>query len=37
MAVIMEEIRGRKFLVLIDESRDVSIKERIAMVLMLLW
>ena len=26
MSVIMDEIRGRKFSVLIDESRDVSIK-----------
>ncbi|RLM84433.1 hypothetical protein C2845_PM04G11050 [Panicum miliaceum] len=27
-AVIMDEIRGRRFSVLIDESRDVSIKEQ---------
>ncbi|KAJ1690536.1 hypothetical protein LUZ63_014691 [Rhynchospora breviuscula] len=33
MAVAMDEIRGRKFSVLIDESRDVSIKEQMAMIL----
>ncbi|KAJ4786892.1 zinc finger MYM-type-like protein [Rhynchospora pubera] len=33
MAVVMDEIRGRKFSVLIDESRDVSIKEQMAMIL----
>ncbi|KAJ1275611.1 hypothetical protein BS78_05G148400 [Paspalum vaginatum] len=33
MAVIMDEISGRKFSVLIDESRDVSIKEQMAMIL----
>ncbi|KAG2622341.1 hypothetical protein PVAP13_3NG269500 [Panicum virgatum] len=32
-AVIMDEIRGRHFSVLIDESRDVSIKEQMAMIL----
>ncbi|CAD6205086.1 unnamed protein product [Miscanthus lutarioriparius] len=32
-AVIMDEIRGRKFSVLIDESRDVSIKEQMAVIL----
>ncbi|XP_034582011.1 uncharacterized protein [Setaria viridis] len=32
-AVIMDEIRGRRFSVLIDESRDVSITEQMAMVL----
>ncbi|XP_066391970.1 uncharacterized protein [Miscanthus floridulus] len=32
-AVIMNEIQGRKFLVLIDESRDVSIKEQMAVIL----
>ncbi|CAD6239064.1 unnamed protein product [Miscanthus lutarioriparius] len=31
--VIMDEIRGRKFSVLIDESRDVSIKEQMAVIL----
>ncbi|CAD6342896.1 unnamed protein product [Miscanthus lutarioriparius] len=31
--VIMDEIRGRKFSVLIDESRDVSIKEQITVIL----
>jgi hypothetical protein len=31
--VIMDEIRGRKFSVLIDESRDISIKEQMAMIL----
>ena len=35
MAVIMDEIHGRKFSVLIDESRDVSIKEQMAMILRL--
>jgi hypothetical protein len=35
MVVIMNEIRGRKFSVLIDESRDVSIKEQIAVILRL--
>jgi hypothetical protein len=34
-AVIMDEIRGRNFSVLIDESRDVSIKEQMAMILRL--
>jgi hypothetical protein len=34
-AVIMDEIRGRKFSVLIDESRDVSIKEQMAVILRL--
>jgi hypothetical protein len=33
--VIMDEIRGRKFSVLIDESRDVSIKEQMTMILRL--
>ncbi|KAJ1276093.1 hypothetical protein BS78_05G187800 [Paspalum vaginatum] len=33
MAIIMDEIGGRKFSVLIDESRDVSIKEQMAMIL----
>ncbi|WVZ58795.1 hypothetical protein U9M48_009024, partial [Paspalum notatum var. saurae] len=33
MVVIMDEIYGRKFSVLIDESRDVSIKEQMAMIL----
>ncbi|CAN6195945.1 unnamed protein product [Urochloa humidicola] len=33
MAVIMDEIEGRKFSVLIDESRDVSIKEQMAVIL----
>ena len=33
MEEIMDEIRGRKFSMLIDESRDVSIKEQMAMVL----
>ncbi|XP_066392140.1 uncharacterized protein [Miscanthus floridulus] len=32
-AVSMIEIRGRKFSVLIDESRDVSIKEQMAVIL----
>ncbi|PUZ62401.1 hypothetical protein GQ55_4G354500 [Panicum hallii var. hallii] len=32
-AVIMDEIRGRHFSVLIDESRDVSIKEQMAIIL----
>jgi len=32
-SVIMDEIHGRRFSVLIDESRDVSIKEQMAMVL----
>ncbi|CAD6250978.1 unnamed protein product [Miscanthus lutarioriparius] len=31
--VFMDEIRGRKFLVLIDESRDVSIKEQMIVIL----
>ena len=35
MSVIMDEIRGRKFSVLIDESRDVSIKEQMAVILRL--
>jgi hypothetical protein len=34
-AVTMDEIRGRKFSVLIDESRDVSIKEQMAVILRL--
>jgi len=34
-AVSMEEIQGRKFSVLIDESRDVSIKEQMAVILRL--
>jgi hypothetical protein len=34
-AVIMDEIRGRKFSVLIDESRDISIKEQMAVILRL--
>ena len=34
-AVIIDEIRGRHFSVLIDESRDVSIKEQMAMILRL--
>jgi len=33
--VFMDEIRGRKFLVLIDESRDVSIKEQMTVILRL--
>ncbi|KAJ3697985.1 hypothetical protein LUZ61_001690 [Rhynchospora tenuis] len=33
MAVVMDEIHDRKFSVLIDESRDVSIKEQMAMIL----
>jgi hypothetical protein len=33
--VIMDEIRGRKFSMLIDESRDVSIKEQMAVILRL--
>ena len=35
MSVIMDEIIGRKFSVLIDESRDVSIKEQMAVILRL--
>ena len=35
-AVSMDEIRGRKFSVLIDESRDVSIKEQMAVILRLI-
>ena len=35
MAVIMDEIEGRKFSVLIYESRDVSIKEQMAVILRL--
>ena len=35
MVVIMDEISGRKFSELIDESRDVSIKEQMAMILRL--
>ena len=31
--MILDEIHGRKFSVLIDESRDVSIKEQMAMIL----
>jgi hypothetical protein len=30
---IMNEIRGRKFSMLVDESRDVSIKEQMAVIL----
>ncbi|WVZ85931.1 hypothetical protein U9M48_032788 [Paspalum notatum var. saurae] len=33
MTVIMDEIHGRKFSVLIDESRDVSKKDKMAMIL----
>ncbi|KAG2574030.1 hypothetical protein PVAP13_7KG294901 [Panicum virgatum] len=33
MSVIMDEIRGRKFSMLIDESRDVSIKEQMTVIL----
>ncbi|CAN6215580.1 unnamed protein product [Urochloa humidicola] len=33
MEEIMDEIRGRKFSVLIDEARDVSIKEQMAVIL----
>ncbi|KAJ1298816.1 hypothetical protein BS78_01G482600 [Paspalum vaginatum] len=33
MAVIMDEICSRKFSILIDESRDVSIKEQMAVIL----
>ncbi|WVZ79851.1 hypothetical protein U9M48_027380 [Paspalum notatum var. saurae] len=33
MAVIMDEICGKKFSILIDESRDVSIKEQMAVIL----
>ena len=36
-SVIMDEIRGSRFSVLIDESQDVSIKEQMAMVLRLVW
>jgi hypothetical protein len=32
-SVIMDEIRGKKFSVLIDESRDVSIKEQMEVIL----
>jgi len=32
-SVIMDEIRGKKFSVLIDESRDVSIKEQMTVIL----
>jgi hypothetical protein len=35
ITVIMDEIRGRKFSVLINESRDVSIKEQMAVILRL--
>jgi hypothetical protein len=35
IAVIMDEIRGRKFSVLINESRDVSIKEQMVVILRL--
>jgi hypothetical protein len=35
MEEIMDEIRGRKFSVLSDESRDVSIKEQMAVILRL--
>jgi hypothetical protein len=34
-AVSMDEIQGRKFSVLIDESRDVSIKEQMTVILRL--
>lgn len=33
--MILDEIRGRKFSMLIDESRDVSMKERMAIILRL--
>jgi beta-lactamase class D len=33
--IIMDEIRGRNFSVLIDESRDVSIKEQMTVILRL--
>ncbi|XP_066342099.1 uncharacterized protein [Miscanthus floridulus] len=33
MSVIMDEIRDKKFSILIDESRDVSIKEQMAVIL----
>ena len=36
-AVSMDEILGRKFSVLIDESRDVSIKEQMAVILRLVF
>ena len=32
-SVIMDEILGRKFSVLIDESRDISIKEQMVVIL----
>jgi len=35
MEEIMYEIRGRKFSMLIDESRDVSINEQMVVILML--
>ena len=35
MSVIMDEIGDKKFSVLIDESRDVSIKEQMAVFLRL--
>ena len=35
MEEIMDEIRGRKFSMLIDESRDVSINEQMVVILML--
>ena len=35
MSVIMDEIGDKKFSVLIDESRDVSIKEQMAVILRL--
>jgi len=35
MLVIMDEIGDKKFSVLIDESRDVSIKEQMAVILRL--
>jgi hypothetical protein len=35
MTVIMDEVEGRKFFVLIDESRDVSINEQMAVILRL--
>jgi len=35
MQVIMEELGERQFSVLIDESRDISVKEKIAVMLRL--
>jgi hypothetical protein len=37
MIIIMDEIRGRKFSVLIDESQDVSIKEQMVVNLRLVF